>query len=39
MSLNMYLGTTDTQTSSMNQFCIDTIQGMEKAISSSDQFL
>src|SRR5699024_5318853 len=39
MSLNMYLGTTDTQTRSMNQICIDTIQGMEKTIASIDQFL
>lgn len=39
MSLNMYLGSTDTQTMSMNQFCIQTIQGMEEAMASIDQFL
>ncbi|SDZ53181.1 LXG domain of WXG superfamily protein [Evansella caseinilytica] len=38
MSLNMYLGSADVQTSSMNQFCIQTIQGMEEAIASIDQF-
>ena len=38
MSLNMYIGEVQAQTDSMNAFCIATIQGMEKAISSIDAF-
>ena len=34
----MYLGEVQEQTKSMNAFCIATIQGMEKAISSIDAF-
>ncbi|MCR6111558.1 hypothetical protein HXA35_14510 [Bacillus sp. A301a_S52] len=38
MSLNMYLGSADAQTSSMNHICIQTIQGMEEAMTSIDHF-
>lgn len=39
MSLNMYLGAADRQTSSMNQICIDTIQAMEDVIRSITHFI
>ncbi|MCP1124629.1 LXG domain-containing protein [Bacillus sp. 3103sda1] len=39
MSLNMYLGEVQSQTESMNAFCVATIQGMEQAINSIDAFV
>ena len=38
MSLNMYLGETDTQTESMNTVCIEIIQSMEETMSSITAF-
>ncbi|MFB6468667.1 AHH domain-containing protein [Cytobacillus sp. Hz8] len=39
MSLDMYLGEVQTQTKSMNDMCIATIQGMEQVINSIDAFV
>lgn len=39
MSLDMYQGEVQTQTKSMNDMCIATIQGMEQVINSIDAFV
>lgn len=38
MSLNMYLGETDSQTNTMNKLCVHIIQSMEQVMDSIDSF-